>query len=158
MRVEHRFALPALIVHAFRHSCLDSEHDSWADELIRQITVNCLERGLLLVRVRDELRMTIAAYQTLYESSIAFGMRKSLMAEQRKGEMKALISRLRTEKTELETQVDELEQRIEYMQEDEERTAEKEREEHEEEMARLRETHDSLKSSLEELLAPPAKQ
>ena len=25
-------------------------------------------------RVRDEIRMTIAAYQTLYESSIAFGM------------------------------------------------------------------------------------
>ena len=44
------------------------------DELIRQVTINCAERGLLLLRVRDEIRMTIAAYQTLYESSIAFGM------------------------------------------------------------------------------------
>ena len=26
------------------------------DELIRQITINCAERGFLLVRVRDELR------------------------------------------------------------------------------------------------------
>ena len=26
------------------------------DELIRQITINCAERGLLLVRVRDEIR------------------------------------------------------------------------------------------------------
>ncbi|CAG2065414.1 unnamed protein product, partial [Timema podura] len=50
------------------------------DELIRQVTINCAERGLLLLRVRDEIRMTIAAYQTLYESSIAFGMRKALMA------------------------------------------------------------------------------
>lgn len=33
------------------------------DELIRQVTINCAERGLLLLRVRDELRMTIAAYQ-----------------------------------------------------------------------------------------------
>jgi len=38
------------------------------DEVIRQVTINCAERGLLLLRVRDEIRMTIAAYQTLYES------------------------------------------------------------------------------------------
>ena len=35
-----------------------------------------------LFRVRDELRMTLHAYQTLYESSIAFGVRKALQAEQ----------------------------------------------------------------------------
>ncbi len=39
----------------------------FSDELIRQVTLNCPERGLLLLRVRDEARMTIAAYQTLYE-------------------------------------------------------------------------------------------
>jgi len=61
------------------------------DELIRQITINCGERGLLLLRVRDDIRMTIAAYQTLYESSIAFGMRKALMAEQRKRNMEARV-------------------------------------------------------------------
>ena len=40
------------------------------DEIIRQVTINCPERGinfynysgLLLMRVRDELKMTIAAY------------------------------------------------------------------------------------------------
>ena len=37
------------------------------DELIRQVTINCAERGFLLVRVRDEIKMTIQAYQTLYE-------------------------------------------------------------------------------------------
>ena len=57
------------------------------DELIRQITIQCAERGFLLVRVRDEIKMTIQAYQTLYESSIAYGMRKALMAEQRKNDM-----------------------------------------------------------------------
>ena len=40
------------------------------DELIRQVTINCAERGLLLLRVRDEIRMTVAAYQTLYESRL----------------------------------------------------------------------------------------
>ena len=38
-------------------------------KLIRQATIICAERGLLLLRVRDEIRMTICAYQSLYESS-----------------------------------------------------------------------------------------
>lgn len=61
------------------------------DELIRQVTINCAERGLLLLRVRDEIRMTIAAYQTLYESSVAFGMRKALQAEQGKADMERKV-------------------------------------------------------------------
>ena len=32
------------------------------DEIIRQVTLGEPERGLLLVRVRDEIKMTIAAY------------------------------------------------------------------------------------------------
>jgi dynein light intermediate chain, axonemal len=32
------------------------------DEIIRQVTLNCPERGLMLLRVRDERKMTIAAY------------------------------------------------------------------------------------------------
>lgn len=61
------------------------------DELIRQVTINCAERGLLLLRVRDEIQMTIAAYQTLYESSVAFGMRKALQAEQGKTDMEKRV-------------------------------------------------------------------
>jgi len=41
--------------------------------------------------VRDEIRMTIAAYQTLYESSVAFGMRKALQAEQGKADMERKV-------------------------------------------------------------------
>ncbi len=50
-----------------------------------------------MVRVRDEIKMTIAAYQTLYESAIAFGMRKALQAEQRKSDMKTQIQKLESE-------------------------------------------------------------
>lgn len=57
------------------------------------MTINCAERGLLLLRVRDEIRMTIAAYQTLYESSIAFGIRKALVAEQKKKRLDARVRR-----------------------------------------------------------------
>ena len=39
------------------------------------------------MRVRDEITMTINAYKSLYESSIAYGMRKALMAEMAKNNM-----------------------------------------------------------------------
>merc|ERR1711970_895147 len=64
------------------------------DELIRQVTINCPERGLLLLRVRDEIRMTIDAYKTLYESSVTFGVRKQLQAEQGMSEMEEKITSL----------------------------------------------------------------
>ena len=44
-----------------------------------------------MLRVRDEGRMVLSSYQSLYESSIAFGMRKALMAEQHKAEMEAKV-------------------------------------------------------------------
>jgi dynein light intermediate chain len=49
------------------------------DELIRQVTINCLERGILLMRIKKEIEMTINSYQTLYESAIAYGIRTSLI-------------------------------------------------------------------------------
>lgn len=53
-------------------------YDECFDELIRQITIDCKQRGLLLVRVRDEIRQQLKSYKTLYESSIAYGMRFKL--------------------------------------------------------------------------------
>lgn len=49
--------------------------------------------------------MTIAAYQTLYESSVAFGMRKSLMSEQGKTDMEQNIGTLNEQIRDLEKQV-----------------------------------------------------
>jgi len=76
------------------------------DELIREVTINCAERGFLLVRVRDEIKMTVQAYQTLYESSIAYGMRKALQSEQRKAEMLIKINQLTAACDDLEYEVD----------------------------------------------------
>lgn len=67
------------------------------DELIRQVTIMCAERGLLLLRVREELRMAITAYQTLYESSVAYGMRNALMQESVEKEAEARIAQLEKE-------------------------------------------------------------
>lgn len=76
--------------------------------MIRQITINCAERGLLLLRVRDEARMTTAAYETLYESSIAFGIRKALMAEYKRTSLDGKIKQLIASKKDLQNQVSEL--------------------------------------------------
>merc|ERR1712205_21935 len=83
------------------------------DELIRQVTINCPERGLLLLRVRDEIKMTIAAYQTLYQSSVTFGMRKALQAEQGKSDMENRIVQLQGEKKDLERQIQDLKAKCE---------------------------------------------
>lgn len=56
------------------------------DELIRQVAVSCAERGLLFMRVRDELRLTMATYQSLLESSVAYGLRKALLVEQQQSQ------------------------------------------------------------------------
>ena len=71
------------------------------DEIIRQVTIECPERGLLLVKVRDEIRMTIASYQTLYESAILFGIRKQLQTEAGKEELKNRLLDLENKKKDL---------------------------------------------------------
>merc|ERR1712118_85878 len=78
------------------------------DELIRQITIARAERGLLLLRVRDELRMTVAAYQGLYESSVAYGMRKALRSEQLKAELNKRTKEVEMQKLDLTRRVEEL--------------------------------------------------
>lgn len=62
-----------------------------ADELIRHVTMDGPERGLLCLRVRDEIRMTIDAYKTLYDSSVTFGVKKQLQAEQGMSEMEEQV-------------------------------------------------------------------
>lgn len=115
------------------------------DEIIRQVTINCAERGLLLLRVRDEMRMTIEAYQALYCSSIAFGMRKALQSEQGKSDLQRDVEDLRDEKADLERQLTDLRQRAEQA---DRRAAElrlAEEKKHGEEIAFLKKTNQQLK-------------
>lgn len=82
------------------------------DELIRQIIISFKKRGLLLACVRDQINMTISSYKKLYESSIAFGIRKSIQADKYKGEMNNKIKDLDEECMELKREVDELREKI----------------------------------------------
>ena len=59
--------------------------------------------------------MTIAAYQTLYQSSVTFAMRKQLQAEHGKAELEKTIEQLDHKKNKLENKVSELKAKIEQL-------------------------------------------
>lgn len=49
--------------------------------------MSCIEQGLLLCRVRNELWHTIQCYEKAYESGVTFGLNKALRAELKLEEM-----------------------------------------------------------------------
>lgn len=124
------------------------------DELIRQVTIECAERGLLLLRVRDEINMTLAAYQTLYQSSVAFGMRKALQAEHGKHEMLDKIDQLDQEKVHLERQVADLKAKCEAIERREAERRQQDDKKHQDEIAFLKRSVQQLKQQLEGIIAP----
>lgn len=67
------------------------------DELIRQVTINCLERGILMKLVKIEYENQMKTYQNLYQSSIAYGVRKYLMANQEKEQVDQEIKKIEEE-------------------------------------------------------------
>ena len=83
------------------------------DEIIRQITLHEPERGILLLRVRDEIKMTIAAYQTLYQNSTSFAMRKQLQAEHGQADLKKTIDQLVEKRANLQKKLLELKSKCE---------------------------------------------
>jgi len=85
------------------------------DELIRHVVLNQPERGLLLLRMRDEVRMTIDAYKTLYESSVVFGVRKQLQAEEGRSDLEERIKTLEEECKSKRNQVLELRNKVEII-------------------------------------------
>jgi dynein light intermediate chain, axonemal len=85
------------------------------EELIRQITLDGPERGLLMMRVRDEIRMSIDAYKTLFTNSVNFGIKKQIRAEQGIPELETQATDLEKDKSELELEVYELKSKLDIM-------------------------------------------
>ena len=123
------------------------------DELIRQITLNCLERGILLMRIKKELDMTVNSYQSLYESSIAYGIRTMLLAEEDKKKLYDSIRQTEEECEELERQIAELETQIEETKEEDKQKRENDKKQHLEEIEEMREKAKKYKEMLKEKLS-----
>ena len=64
------------------------------------------------MRVRDEFRQQLTAFQGLYDSSIAYGMRHALVAEASKAEIRTRIEVLKKECDDLEDLISDLENEI----------------------------------------------
>ncbi|XP_017279254.1 axonemal dynein light intermediate polypeptide 1 [Kryptolebias marmoratus] len=124
------------------------------DELIRQVTINCAERGLLLLRVRNEINMTIAAYQALHESSIAFGMRKALQAEKGKFDLEKRIEDLEKEKQDLTKQLNEQKAKYDVLEKREAEKRQVEEKNFTEKIQILKKTIQQLQNQLEGKFTP----
>uniref|UniRef100_A0A673CH97 Axonemal dynein light intermediate polypeptide 1 n=1 Tax=Sphaeramia orbicularis TaxID=375764 RepID=A0A673CH97_9TELE len=115
------------------------------DELIRQATINCAEMGLMLLRVRNEIQMTLVAYQTLYESSVAFGIRKALQAEQGMTDLEKRISELESQKLELNKKLEDQRAKCDAIQKRESEKRQIEAKKHAEEIQFLKKINQQLK-------------
>lgn len=96
--------------------------------------------------------MTIQAYQTLYESSIAYGMRKALQAEQSKAEMLIKIQNIEDECAELEEEVEDQKRKIKRMLQDEQNGKEDARLQHEDELNMISSGNQMISENLKTLL------
>uniref|UniRef100_A0A8C4S4Z1 Axonemal dynein light intermediate polypeptide 1 n=1 Tax=Erpetoichthys calabaricus TaxID=27687 RepID=A0A8C4S4Z1_ERPCA len=114
------------------------------DELLRQVTIGCAERGLLLMRIRTEIETTIAAYKTLHKSSMAYGMRKSLQAEQNRIDLDKKITELELENNELQKQLNEQKAKCDAIEKCEEVQRQVEERNHNVKVELLRQTNQML--------------
>jgi len=99
--------------------------------------------------------MNLHNLQTLYESSIAFGIRKALIAQQKKQKMENELRDLDGRKQELEDQLRELSEKCKNLELSDEEAREAETARHTEETEKLIKGNETLKGNLEALLSAP---
>merc|ERR1719356_2092323 len=101
--------------------------------------------------------MTICAYQSLYESSIAFGMRKALQAEQRRNQHNKKMKDLIVANRKLKEEVEELDTKIAQIEKFEAERRDLEERKHKEEVDVLKKMNAGKKEQLETMLQAPKK-
>ena len=122
------------------------------DELLRQVTIDCPERGLLLLRIRDQVRLTLDAARALYDSSVQYASRKSHEATKSVPEMTARIKELTSVNTVLRKEVDRLNAKVRAMELAEEERKRAQDEKYREETAFMDATILRLKNHIKDRL------
>ncbi len=82
-------------------------YDDTLNELIRQVTVLCPERGLLLAELRDEVAETNSTYDLLFDSACQYAVRKGIERDLKRT-MQAQVGEYHTQMRTLENRVHEL--------------------------------------------------
>nr|CDS33208.1 dynein light chain [Hymenolepis microstoma] len=122
------------------------------DEIIRQLTIECTEQGLLLLRVRNEIQATISALQSIYLSGVVFGAQKSLAREADRRDQSTKIGQLEAEIAELEKNIEIEKLKCKSVEDKAASRLASFTRRAEEDINFLRKTHDQLKSQLEDVL------
>ncbi|VUZ54788.1 unnamed protein product [Hymenolepis diminuta] len=122
------------------------------DEIIRQLTIECAEQGLLLLRVRNEIQTTISALQSIYISGVVFGAQKSLAREVDRSHQSTKIAQLEKEIAELEKNIQIETLKCKTVEDKEASRLAAFTRRAEEDINFLRKSHDQLKSQLEDVL------
>jgi dynein light intermediate chain len=78
------------------------------DELARQEIIQCIPRGLLLLRIRDEIRMSLAAYESLYLSSAAYGVRRAIKTDMEKQKVEEEYNAIINERNQILEKIEEV--------------------------------------------------
>jgi len=118
------------------------------DELLRQVALESPERGLMLLRVRDQLRMSIACYQTLFHNSTTFGTRRAVLAEKSLAPYEKKVKELSQKKEKLQSQVYDLKDKLKVVEEYETEESENQRRQQQVEKSFLEEQIAQLRSFL----------
>ena len=124
------------------------------DEIIRQVTIDNPDRGLLLLKVRDEIKMSIASYQILYESSILYGIRKQLQAEDTREQLKKELEEKEKKNIELTNKKIELEKKLKTLKKHFEERKEIEASKREKDINFLNQQKESLEKILKNISQP----
>ena len=125
------------------------------EELIRQVTLDCIERGQLLNRVKQDLEERTKSLQNLYVSATAFGMRKALQTADKKKSLDRTTRDLRVEIERKKEAIRAKKSELEKLKADLEAGQESDKQKHKERVTDLNAKNDQLKSQIEALLAAP---
>jgi dynein light intermediate chain len=104
------------------------------------------------MRIKKEIEMTINSYQTLYESSIAYGIRTLLIAEEDKKNLNVKIEEISDECDMLEKEIEALENEINNKKEYDKIEREEAKRKHEEQITEERKIANEKKEKLKSLL------
>jgi dynein light intermediate chain len=135
-----------------RHSL----YEDCMNEIIRQVALELHERGTLLRDLRDEINLTIDAYQALYESAVTQGIRKAIHQEQDKIALKQANDTLEAEIRQFEEKIGDVTRKMEEAQRNDEQDNMAKEKDHLEKAAALKAENAVLREKLEALLVPLA--
>lgn len=115
------------------------------DEMIREVTIDCKERGLLLLRIRDEAMMTLQSYGILKQVASTFSINEATKSDQGFEELIQTKNELLAKKQKLESELLKLENTMRDKQKEVEVLAEVQTEQLEQHKAALEDEANNLR-------------